>query len=665
VSSVNWIAYSPVALSARTTAALAEVAGRLQAVRLSADAVDRAITVERMRRREAEGLVAERAPDRARALAALHILLDLVKQGWDVRATKGKVEVSRPFNPLDPEQDRLRIRQQLHAERDEQLRQPSVRAFIQSMEVTKVWGDRVVSIFSLIRDGRDLATAIRQGVQPVQPYLQFVNGENCCEHTGLRLVDIWRYFRHTWSTPYKSVPGRTMMVIVRDRSAAFHPVVGIAALSSATVGLSVRDEFIGWTTKQLIERITADPSPKYGKWIARVAEDAIGDIYSNDLLANGSLTLRDFTEPTPEVIERLLIASKDHRREHYRFMQGTDYKDNLDPATASEDVWKERAERLLFRSKREQELANLFSIRRTVNEHLGDKQTAAKVKAFIESRDGRLALAKLIRKAKADRVGTMIADLTICGAVPPYNELLGGKLVAMLMASPEVVEEYRRRYRKVPSIIASSMAGRAITRPSELVFISTTSLYGRRPNQYDRLIVPADRVVEGKTGDVRYAYLGKTRGYGTFQFGEDATTSISTVLSQSKAGQRVNYVFGEGVNPRLRMLRDGFDEVGLLSNVMLDHGAPRLVYGVSMIRNLSDYLLGIDKSPDFILPLKGALQTTEAIGRWWHERWSKVRVGREEVLDEIEKQTLVRPIQHAARVKLPSPLVEEPSLFPD
>jgi len=32
-----------------------------------------------------------------------------------------------------------------------------------------------------------------------------------------------------------------------------------------------------------------------------------------------------------------------------------------------------------------------------------------------------------------------IADLTICGAIPPYNEVLGGKLVAMLMMSPVVV----------------------------------------------------------------------------------------------------------------------------------------------------------------------------------------------------------------------------------
>jgi len=38
----------------------------------------------------------------------------------------------------------------------------------------------------------------------------------------------------------------------------------------------------------------------------------------------------------------------------------------------------------------------------------------------------------------------------------------------MLMMSPEVVAEYRRRYAGVPSVIASSMAGRPIVRPADL-----------------------------------------------------------------------------------------------------------------------------------------------------------------------------------------------------
>jgi hypothetical protein len=658
-----WETFSPSGLTAKGVGDLAEAARRLERARAEEDVIHRALHIDRFRQKEVERLGARRGLERDRLLAAFHILCDLAKQGWFVRVKADQIEMARPTNPLDPEQDRQRIRDNLHAARDEQLRQESVRAFIKSMETRKPWNRKMVSIMDLMRDGRHLAEALRTEPHPIQPYLQFVGGENRCDLTGLRLVDIWRYFRHTWATPYGSVPGRTMMVLVRDRSASLHPVIGIAALSSATVGLAVRDEFIGWTNRQVLDRITADPSIKYAKWMFRVVENAIRDIYTNDLLANETLALSDLSSPTPEVVQRLVALSRDHRKEHYRFMQGKDYKDNIHPEKATDEDWEDQAKTPLFLAKREQELANLLSIRITLNDAFGKKPTPTTVKAFIESREGKLALGKLIRKAKADRVGTVIADLTICGAIPPYNEVLGGKLVAMLMTSPEVVEEYRRRYRRVPSIIASSMAGRAVVRPADLVFISTTSLYGRRPNQYDRLVIPVGQVAEGSDGEVRYAYLGKTRGYGTFQFGEDATASMTTVLSQTKQGQRVNYVFGEGVNPRLRMLRHGLDELGFSSNMLLDHGAPRLVYGVALVRNLSDYLLGIDKSPDYLIPLKRSEDATAAIGRWWYERWSKSRTSKDEVLEQIEKQTLIHPIRHDARVKLPPPLVEEHLLF--
>src|SRR5205814_1787199 len=129
------------------------------------------------------------------------------------------------------------------------------------------------------------------------------------------------------------------------------------------------------------------------------------------------------------LVQRLAIDARQHRKEHYRYMQADDYKSNETAAEISSDDWETQATSLLFRAKREQELANLLQIRLSLNNHFGSKITTAKLKEFMETREGRIALSKLIRKAKADRVGTVIADLTICGAVPPYSEMLGGKLV--------------------------------------------------------------------------------------------------------------------------------------------------------------------------------------------------------------------------------------------
>lgn len=344
-------------------------------------------------------------------------------------------------------------------------------------------------------------------------------------------------------------------------------------------------------------------------------------------------------------------------------MQAGDYKGNEEASDLTAADWEKRANSLLFRAKREQELANLFQIRLSLNVHFGSKITSERVKEFMATREGKVALTKLIRKAKAERVGTVIADLAICGAVAPYGEVLGGKLVAMLMASPEVAEEYHRRYKRSPSIIASSMAGRPIQRPANLVYISTTSLYGRRPNQHDRITIPVDRIQPGTNGSLKYEYLGRTKGIGTFQFSNQTVDEMKTLIEQTSQGQRVNSVFGEGVNPRLRKIRDALDELGLASNALLDHGAPRLVYGVSLIENLADYLLGIDGKPQYVLKASSTEGATKRISDWWFERWGRPRTERPEVLEQIALHTPVYPVRHGARVKLPQTLDEEFLLF--
>ena len=70
---------------------------------------------------------------------------------------------------------------------------------------------------------------------------------------------------------------------------------------------------------------------------------------------------------------------------------------------------------------------------------------------------------------------------------------------------------------------------------------------------------------------------------------------MGRMLSQTRRGQRVHYVFGEGVNRRLRHLRDGLDELALPAEELLRHGTPRRVYAMSLIENLAGYLLGMQR----------------------------------------------------------------------
>ena len=246
-----------------------------------------------------------------------------------------------------------------------------------------------------------------------------------------------------------------------------------------------------------------------------------------------------------------------------------------------------------------------------------------------------------------------MADISVCGAIPPYSALLGGKLVSMLVASPEVIAAYRNHYADQESVIASSLAGRPIVRPTHLVFLGTTSLYGTEPTQYTRVYVPCERLGGIRGESIRYRLLGKTEGYGTAQFSEETVETFSDLLAQKDGGQRVNSIFGEGVSPRLRKIRDGLDAVGLPSDLLLDHGSPRLVYGVALARNFREYLLGLHSEPDYLVPLDNPVRATRMIAKWWAERWLKRRIQREEVLVEVSRHQLTYPIRHGARITVP------------
>jgi hypothetical protein len=142
------------------------------------------------------------------------VLADLAKQGWGVRLLGQEIEISRPESgATGKEETRDRIRGQLHADRDEQLRQSATRSFIRSMEAKQLFGDQFVSIFSLMRDGLELDARLRAtrdaatedersafACAAIKPYLQFIRGEERCVWTGYRHLDIWRCFRHTLAT---------------------------------------------------------------------------------------------------------------------------------------------------------------------------------------------------------------------------------------------------------------------------------------------------------------------------------------------------------------------------------------------------------------------------------------------------------------------------------
>lgn len=599
--------------------------------------------------------------------AAAHTLIDLVDQGWTLATDRAGPLLRLPSVDGDRDLEKARVQRQEHVRRDEQLRKPSVRRFIESMERVHQYGDGVVSVFNLMRDGRELADALEAADDPaavIQPYVQIVD-DSTCEKTGFRLHEIWRYFRHTWSNAYSTVPGRSMPILIRDAATEHHAVIGLAAISSPVVQIAGRDTWMGWETDQFLAAIEAEPTEVVARWLADRIQTQFNEIYVADLVQAGVLqpARAGSDTDTADTVARLKADAERYRQKHHR---GSSIRV---VRNVESDAWIDRAETYLFRSKRSAALAEALEIAGCLGQHFKREPTALDgLKSALKDPKARSQIRRVIRRARGERVGTVIADLTVCGAVAPYNALAAGKLVGALAVSPTVLTAYRKKYAR-PSEIASAMAGRAIQREARLSFIGTTSLYGTGSSQYNRLFWPAS--VMGGRAEVRMGFhkLGRSRSFGTSHFSDETVNALVRLSQLNGSLVRVNSIFGEGVSPRLRKVRLGLTALGWPANELLKHGRERILYGVPLVGNLREFSLGIVPDPDYLLDpeMEGA---DRYIASWWLDRWAMRRAAQPLVQESMRSHRLVRPIRHGARVPLPLddemlPVVDEPHAMGD
>ena len=241
-------------------------------------------------------------------------------------------------------------------------------------------------------------------------------------------------------------------------------------------------------------------------------------------------------------------------------------------------------------------------------------------------------------------------DISVAGAIAPYNLLLGGKLVSLLLASPEVRAAYEERYGSMPSVIASGMKGQAVQRPPQLVLLCTTGLFAGGSSQYNRVRMPGERIAGG-TGMVEYVRLNEVTSYGTFHFSQATLREMRLYSEQWHDGSDVNWIFGEGVNPKMRQIRETLGRIGIPADELLQPGSSRALYVVPLAANFRDVLVGKSNEPQYLLPESG--EATDQMVGYWRDRWLEPRIRRPEVLAEVEKHTLTYPVSHGAAVELP------------
>ncbi len=503
------------------------------------------------------------------------VLSDVMGQGWRTQYRRSNIFLTRldythgKHLGLDHALVKEQIRGAFREERLAKIHAPSTVRFIHSLE-SPAKGKR--PILELVTPGKELARDLRRlPAAPthadlrkvIDPYLQLVRGDVRDSITGLKLIDIWRYFRYSWALPYQPTPGRNLFYLVRDAARANHPVIGIAALGNCVVQLSERDQVIGWSVEAVEKnlerrhRVATRDLPKespvrktteveyleserehrkrvrnYAATLWRSMDAALRAELSLINL-DGLATEKECKKPTESLVRRLLAAADDSERKRRGQLRDSHRKGESVKRTESESSVEEDTNSPLYVRKRAQALADVLFARLAFQKAGFADSPDTALRHLLQSDDGRKALRIGLHSNKKSKIGSSMMDIILCGAIPPYSELLGGKLVAMLMASPQVVREYREVYGDQPGQIASRLAGSPVVRAADLVFLTTTSLYHVGSSQYERLRIPGPR---GK--EVRFEHPGKTEKYGSTVLSTETTDFLRQLTVKAERGER-------------------------------------------------------------------------------------------------------------------------------
>lgn len=623
--------------------------------------------------------------------ACAYLLTDLAKLRWRIVEDGFGIELATPDARSVSVHETLAYKDAVRLELSSRIRQqfesPPVRDFIGRMERPSA-ASKKKSVLELIADGRELRTRLLGASEvrgadrvalcadAVQPYLQLVEPGGKDAFTGHSLSDIWRYFRFTWSIPATNVPGRNLFYLVRDGAHPSHAVMGITALSNAPLALGDRDRALGWTasaTQANVRNLVTLPDDAAREALASLFVDLEANVQLGlDSISHDKLLRPEEADhPTEEIVARLkrraagfagqrqsLLSTSESplcvqelEDVEYGMPEVSDDVLSLEEKVFG-DAKMDAARRALTAKKRAAELARLLQARLVFQKQRDKLLSPGAAAAAYATEAVTTAVNTAWFSAKNARAGTSMLEITVCGAVRPYGHILGGKLAALLMLSPEVADDYTKRYGLSVSIISSMMKNERVVKDSRLVFLGTTSLYLHGASQYNRVRLPAG-IISPEQQEIRYEAMGETGGFGTVQFSADTVKAVEQVVTAIKGYREVNSVFGEGRSPKLRKLRTGLDELGFDADVLLQHHQRRIVYGVKLFPGADEFLrFDRGKVPDFVRSPAEFRDATARISAYWRERW---------LCQRLDHQPLVEALNscHAWKLSQKLPTQEE------
>ena len=216
----------------------------------------------------------------------------------------------------------------------------------------------------------------------------------------------------------------------------------------------------------------------------------------------------------------------------------------------------------------------------------------------------------------------------VAGALPPYSQLLGGKLVTSLAASAEVGQHFRERYGDAAGIISGE------NKDAHLVLVTFTSALGRS-SIYNRVRLRDDAGVPV----VDLLRLGYTQGFGHFQVTDEHFQQLKALV-EGLDRRDWSAEMGTGPNWRIRVLRTGLRELGIDGDEVLLHGIRREIFAMPVADNARAFLRGDDTAPAF-----NRRRSVEEISRMARDRWIVPRAWRQPDYQSVSRDELIDSLQ--------------------
>ena len=200
-----------------------------------------------------------------------------------------------------------------------------------------------------------------------------------------------------------------------------------------------------------------------------------------------------------------------------------------------------------------------------------------------------------------DRAARLVnlMDAYVLGAVPPYNMLLGGKMIACLIRSTDVYTDFQDCYGSAKGIISGERKG------ARLLAVTTSSSMGRS-SIYNRLKLD---------GVTYFQSVGFSGGWGHFHVPDSLFSEMRDYLRDSGDTTPDMHAFGQGPNWRIRTLRSALKVLGFKGD-LLKHGIQREVFISFLADNASRILCTGKGRPD-----TNNLLSVNEIGTLAIERW--------------------------------------------